>query len=165
MTARTLHPALLISLLLIGCGGQERPAPLVGTIEAGPNAGLSNAGTLWNLRGALNVAALKCGEAAPDQYNAMLKAHARSFRRAQKRLEREYRRRGGDWRDAFDVAQTRLYNYTAHPRGERAFCLAARPVLAEIAQVPRGELIAFAAKSLISLDRALGGGASGAPKR
>lgn len=165
MTTRAIPPAMLISLLLIGCGGQERPAPLVGTIAAGPNAGLSNAGTLWNLRGALNVAALKCGGGAPDQYNAALKIHARSFRRAQKRLEREYRRRGGDWKDAFDDAQTRLYNYASHPRGERAFCLAAQPVLAEIAQVPRGELTAFAAKSLISLDRALSGGASGASKR
>ena len=165
MMARPILPAMLLSLLLIGCGGQERPAPLVGTIEAGPNAGLSNAGTLWNLRGALNVAALKCGGGAPDQYNAALKAHARSFRRAQKRLEREYRRRGGDWRDAFDDEQTRLYNYTAHPRGERAFCLAAQPVLAEIAQVPRDHLTAFAAKSLISLDRALVGEASGASKR
>ena len=83
----------------------------------------------------------------------------------QKRLEREYRRRGGDWRDTFDDEQTRLYNYTAHPRGERAFCLAAQPVLAEIAQVPGDELIAFAAKSLISLDRALVGGTNGASRR
>lgn len=161
---RATLPAML-TLLLIGCGGEERPAPLVGTIAVGPNAGLSNAGTLWNLRGALNVAALKCGGAAPDQYNAALKVHAREFRRAQKRLEGEYRRRGGDWRDAFDVAQTRLYNYTAHPRGERAFCVAAHPVLAEIAQVPRDQLTAFAAKSLISVDRTLGGTASGASKR
>lgn len=156
MIARAILAVVPI-LLLIGCGGQERPAPLVGTIAAGPNAGLSNAGTLWNLRGALNVAALKCGGAAPEQYNAALKTHARSFRQAQKRLEREFKRRGGNWRDAFDDEQTRLYNYTANPRGERAFCLAAQPVLAEIAQVPRKELIAFAAKSLISLDRTLGG--------
>lgn len=162
---RATLAGMLISLLLIGCGAPERPAPLVGTIAAGPNAGLSNAGTLWNLRGALNVAALKCGGDAPDQYNAALKTHARSFRRAQKRLEREYRRRGGDWRDAFDDAQTRLYNYTAHPRGERAFCLAAQPVFAEIAQVPGDELTAFAAKSLISLDRALVGGTNGASRR
>lgn len=152
-------------LLFVGCSGEERPAPLVGTIAAGPNAGLSNAGTLWNLRGALNVAALKCGGAAPDQYNLALKVHAKPFRRAQKRLEREYRRRGGDWRDAFDDAQTRLYNYTANPRGERAFCLAAQPVLAEIAQVPRDQLTAFAAKSLISVDRAVGTGTGGASKR
>ena len=165
MTARAVLPALLISLLLMGCSGEERPGPLVGTIAAGPNAGLSNAGTLWNLRGALNVAALKCGGGAPDQYNAALKVHARSFRRAQKRLEREYRRRGGDWRDAFDDAQTRLYNYTANPRGERAFCLAAQPVLAEIARIPRDELTAFAARSLISLDRTLGGETSAASKR
>ncbi len=151
---------LLIALAaLSACGsGRDRPAAQspTETIYAGPNAGLSAAGTLWHLRGTLNVAALKCRGDAPGRYNAMLKVHARAFAQAQSRLQREYRRDGGDWQDRFDDRQTQLYNYVAHPRGEIAFCTAARPILAEIAGIERRDLTRYAVRSLATLDRALG---------
>ena len=144
---------------LAACGsGRERPVAEGPdeTIYAGPNAGLSAAGTLWHLRGTLNVAALKCGQDVSDRYNAALRIHARAFAQARARLEREYRRGGGDWQDRFDDRQTQLYNHVAHPSGERAFCAAARPILVEIASVERRDLTRYAARSLATLDRALG---------
>ena len=159
MRLKLLLVPLALLAALAACGsGRERPAAQSpdAMIYAGPNAGLSAAGTLWHLRGTLNVAALKCGGDAPDRYNAMLKVHDRSFARAQARLQREYRRGGGDWQDQFDDRQTQLYNYIAHPRGERAFCTAARSVLVEIADVERGDLRRYAARSLAMLDRARG---------
>ena len=144
---------------LSACGsGRERPVAQTPdeTIYAGPNAGLSAAGTLWHLRGTLNVAALKCGGDTPDRYNAALKAHARSFAQAQARLQREYRRGGGDWRDRFDDRQTQLYNHVSHPSGERPFCAAARPILVEIATVERSDLTRYAVRALATLHRALG---------
>lgn len=158
-THATPAAAAVALLLLTACGsGRERPVAQGPdeTIAAGPNAGLSAAGTLWHLRGALNVAALKCGGDTPDRYNAALKVHRRAFARAQARLQREYRRGGGDWQDRFDDRQTQLYNHVAHPRGERAFCAAARPILVEIATVDRDDLPRFAARSLATLDRTLG---------
>ena len=153
--SQLLAPIAFFAVLSACVSGRERPAAQGPdeTIATGPNAGLSAAGTLWHLRGALNVAALKCGGDAPDRYNAALKTHARAFARAQARLQREYRRGGGDWQDRFDDRQTQLYNHVAHPRGERAFCAAARPILAEIARVERGDLTRFAARSLATLDR------------
>ncbi len=157
-SSRFLVPLALLAALAACGSGRERPVAQGPdeTIHAGPNAGLSAARTLWHLRGTLNVAALKCGGDAPDRYNAMLKVHARSFARAQARLQREYRRGGGDWQDRSDDRQTQLYNYIAHPRGERAFCAAARSVLVEIADVERGDLTRYAARSLATLDRARG---------
>ncbi|VXC54094.1 hypothetical protein [Sphingomonas sp. AX6] len=157
-SSRFLVPLALIAALTACGSGRERLTAQGPdeTIYAGPNAGLSAAGTLWNLRGMLNVAALKCGGDAPDRYNRMLKVHSRSFARAQSRLQREYRRGGGDWQVRFDQRQTQLYNHVAHPRGERAFCAAAGPVLVEIATVERGDLPRYAVRSLATLDRALG---------
>lgn len=160
MKLSQLLAAAALLAMLTACGsGRERPAPQApdeAAIATGPNAGLSAAGTIWHLRGALNVAALKCGGEVPDQYNAALKVHARSFARAQTRLQREYRRGGGDWQDRFDDHQTRLYNHAANPRGERAFCAAARPVLREITTVSQRDLPKFAARSLATLDGTLG---------
>ena len=113
MKLRPLLIPILLAAALTACGsGRERPAAkaLDETIPAGPNAGLSAAGTLWHLRGTLNVAALKCGGDTPDRYNSALKVHARAFAQAQARLQREYRRGGGDWQDRFDDRQTQLYN-------------------------------------------------------
>jgi len=159
MSLSRFSVATALLVVLTACGSaRERPVAQGAdeTIYAGPNAGLSAAGTLWHLRGTLNVAALKCGGDTPDRYNAALKVHARAFAQAQARLQREYRRSGGDWQDRFDDRQTRLYNHVAHPSGERAFCAAARPILVEIATVERGDLTRYAARSLATLDRSLG---------
>jgi hypothetical protein len=157
--ARILLAASAALLGLAACGsGRERPLAQSPdeVIDGGPNAGLTAAGTLWHLRGALNVAALKCGGNAADRYNAMLRLHARAFARAQARLQREYRRGGGDWQRRFDQHQTRLYNHLANPRGERAFCAAALPILDEIQTVERRALTRYAARSLATLDHRLG---------
>lgn len=157
---RLRHLALIIAAgAFSACGspkGRTPIAPPEALIFAGPNADLSDAGTLWHLRGVLNVAALKCGGETPQQYNLMLKAHARAFTRAQARLKREYRRDGSDWQDRFDDRQTQLYNHFAHPSGERQFCAAAQPVLLEIAAVEQEDLPRYAARALVVLDRALG---------
>lgn len=137
------------------------PAPVV-AVELPPappplsplNAGLSAAGATWHLRAGLNVAALACrgaeGEAIVARYNALLLARRAELTAAEAALSTEYRAGGGDWRDRYDDAMTRLYNFfSAAPARER-FCAAASAVLAD-AETPSA-LPDFAARRLPDLD-------------
>ncbi len=137
------------------------PAPVV-VVEVTPppppvsaiNAGLSAAGATWHMRAGLNVAALACrgaeGEAIVARYNALLLSRKAELAAADAALTAEYRAGGGDWRDRYDDAMTRLYNFfSAAPARER-FCAAASAVLLE-AEAP-GALPEFAVRRLPDLD-------------
>lgn len=123
-----------------------------------PNEGLSPAGALWHLRSGLNVAALACR--GPDEaltvarYNALLAAHAGPLGAAERRYAAEWRAAAGDWRDRYDDAMTRLYNYWSQAPARPAFCAEAKAILAELAAVPPAALEGYAAQRLPALDRA-----------
>lgn len=129
------------------------PAPLPDGSFATPNRNLSGAASIWHLRSGLNVAALQCGTASSDQYNAMLRTHKPALATAFKTLESEYRSGGGDWQDRFDDTMTRLYNYFAQPPAQRAFCEAAIPVLAEAASVTPDAFEGFARTAITRIDQ------------
>lgn len=129
------------------------PAPLADGSFATPNRNLSGAASIWHLRSGLNVAALQCGTASSDQYNAMLRVHKTALATAFKSLEGEYRARGGDWQDRFDDTMTRLYNYFAQPPAQRGFCEAAMPVLAEAATVAPDAFEGFARTAIGRIDQ------------
>lgn len=129
------------------------PAPLADGSFATPNRNLSGAASIWHLRSGLNVAALQCGTASSDQYNAMLRVHKTALATAFKSLEGEYRARGGDWQDRFDDTMTRLYNYFAQPPAQRGFCEAAMPVLAEAATVAPDAFEGFARTAIARIDQ------------
>lgn len=119
------------------------------------NRGLTPDAALWHLRAALNVAALQCNIGDPAgvaAYNRLLKVHAARFAAAFKALETEYKRGGGDWQDRFDDAMTRVYNYFAQPPVREPFCARALPMLTQVADMPAGELDAFAAPGIAALD-------------
>ncbi len=161
---------LLLLLALAGCAhtrvaevAPPLPAPVV-AVEAPPppvplsptNAGLSAAGATWHLRAALNVAALGCrgaeGDAIVARYNALLTARKAELATAQAALEAEYSAGGGDWRDRYDGAMTRLYNFFSAVPAHARFCAAASAVLAQVEAAPSGELSAFAVSHLPDLD-------------
>lgn len=129
------------------------PAPLPDGSFATPNRNLSGAASIWHLRSGLNVAALQCGTASSDQYNAMLRTHKPALAAAFKTLEGEHRSGGGDWQDRFDDTMTRLYNYFAQPPAQRAFCEAAIPVLAEAASVTPDAFESFARTAIARIDQ------------
>ena len=117
------------------------------------NANLTPAQTTWNLRSALNVAALNCQ--APqhamlvDNYGAYLKAHARELSATNRALESEFRQRyGATFRDVQDSYMTQVYNYFALPPAKDEFCDVANAVSAEIIGVPQGDLEVFSATAL-----------------
>ena len=125
---------------------------------ATPNVNLSVAGAVWHLRAGLNFAALGCR--GPEEasiiasYNALLAAQKPVLASAEKMLIAEYRVAGGDARDAYDDAMTRLYNYYALAPARPALCATAERLLAEAATIAPDAFPAFAEARLPELDRA-----------
>lgn len=134
------------------------PAPHADGGYPTPNLGLSPAAATWHLRAALNVAALACrgstGDAIVARYNLALLTHATALKQAETGVAAEFRRQGGaDWRDRYDDAMTRLYNFFALAPARGDFCVAADRVLDGMANVTPDALPAFAQAQLASLDR------------
>lgn len=138
--------------------GMLVPAALADGSFPTPNQHVSAAAALWHLRAGLNVAALSCpaeqGAAITTGYNALLGAHAAELKAAEASYAAEYRSSGDpQWRDRYDNAMTRLYNFFSQTPVRPGFCTAAGQVLAQAAAVPAGSLNAFAAGELGTLDR------------
>lgn len=132
------------------------PAMLADGSFPTPNRALTPAAAVWHLRAGLNVAALACraDEATVvARYNAFLGAHRVELAQAEAAYAAEFRAGGGDWRDRYDDAMTRLYNYYATPPAQAAFCAAATELLAETQATSQPTLAAFAAERLPVLDR------------
>lgn len=133
------------------------PAPLADGSYPTPNRDLSPAGATWHLRAALNVAALACRGAAGDvivaRYNAALRTNAAVLSRAETQVATEFRAGGGDWRDRYDDAMTRLYNFFAFAPARADFCAAAGRLLDGMAGVTPDALPAFAQAQMAAIDR------------
>lgn len=131
--------------------GVVAPPLLADGSYATPNRSVSPAAALWHLRAGLNVAALGCrgfaDAALAPAYNALLAGHRAELAAAQRAVTAEL---GGAAR--YDDAMTRLYNYFAMPPAQPRFCAEAAAILAASADVPAGELSAFAQDALPTLD-------------
>ena len=136
--------------------GMRIPALLPDGNYATPNRALTSAATIWHLRSALNVAALACR--GPDEglivtrYNTMLTTRRIALAAAEKRYSAEYQAQGGDWRDRYDDAMTRLYNFFSITPVRKGFCAAADAVLADISSAPVDDFETGAAARLDRLD-------------
>lgn len=133
------------------------PVPVYVTPPITPiNRGLSQAATVWHMRVALNVAALACRGAQEasivQRYNALLATHKTTLASAESTLEGQYRSGGGDWQDRYDDSMTKLYNFFSQAQARDAFCTAAAATLVESERLTPGELQAFAAAVLPTLD-------------
>ncbi|WP_375271021.1 hypothetical protein [Sphingomonas sp.] len=140
-----------------GRPGMVIPIRMADGSYATPNRALTEAATLWHLRTALNVAALACRDSEEAQttaaYNAMLTARKTVLTRAETSLSAEFKARGGDWRDSYDDAMTRLYNYWSQDFARAGFCAAAKQALVAAPTVPEAEFAQFATAQLAALDR------------
>ncbi|MET4896882.1 hypothetical protein RN629_06845 [Sphingomonadaceae bacterium jetA1] len=136
--------------------GMRIPALLPDGNYATPNRALTSAATIWHLRSALNVAALACRGADEGlivtRYNTMLTTQKTALAAAEKRYSAEYQAQGGDWRDRYDDAMTRLYNFFSITPARKGFCAAADQVLADISAAPAQGFETVAAQRLDQLD-------------
>ncbi len=121
------------------------------------NAHLSAAQTTWHLRSALNVAALNCLSANDMEilagYKILLKTHAKALTAANRAIDSEFKAKYGEaWLRPRETYMTQVYNYFALPPTRIEFCTAARTIASQIKTVKKGELDAFAGRSLPQLE-------------
>ena len=123
------------------------------------NANLTPAQTTWNLRSALNVAALNCLESQHagilPNYKAFLETHASALSASNRALASEFRQKyGATYRDVQDSYMTQVYNYFALPPAQDAFCDVALTVSNELQLVEKGNLDIFSAMALPRIEGA-----------
>ncbi|MFV0645431.1 MAG: hypothetical protein ACK5NN_13200 [Sphingomonadaceae bacterium] len=113
---------------------------------------------IWNMRSALNVAALNCSE--PEfamlvpNYRSFLEKNKKSLKRTYSDLDKEFRARYGDtYKRQHDTYVTQVYNYFSLPPAKHSFCQAALEVSNEALLMPEGEIQNFAEQGLPKLEK------------
>lgn len=101
---------------------------------------------LWQLRSALNVAALMCQDkAVVAGYNWLLRTQAPLLANAWATEQQRYRAsHGGTWQLAQDRALTSQYNRLANTDNRARFCTEAASIMAEAQMVPPAMFAHFA---------------------
>ena len=103
------------------------------------------ANAVWNVRAALNVAALQC-QFSPflrtvKTYNSFLQAHSEELSRAQATMVGHFKRTDGARAlTSFDMYTTRTYNSYSTLDAQYAFCNASGVVGRRALAVPKGQL-------------------------
>jgi hypothetical protein len=105
----------------------------------------TEANAVWNVRAALNVAALQCQYskylATTPNYNAFLKHHADEIAKAQATMIAHFKRyEGAKANAAFDTYLTKTYNSFSTLDAQYQFCEAAGIVGREVLAIPKGKL-------------------------
>jgi hypothetical protein len=140
-------------------GGPIEPSdPLVGEPLPGATAAEQRANLLWNLRAAMNVAALQCQStymrAAPN-YNGFIAHHGAELAAAYQALGKYFLRTNGPKGGAlFDQYSTRTYNGFS-TTSVYGFCQIATADLKSGLRVPKGQLLPFAAAHMRELRNSL----------
>ncbi|WP_336974272.1 hypothetical protein [Sphingobium aromaticiconvertens] len=120
------------------------------------------AGMVWNLRAALNIAALQC-QFEPtlltvSNYNAMIAHHDTELDTAQAAILGYFQRTAGKGRPgqiANDQYGTRIYSGYSTVQAQRGFCLAAGEVGRQAIFADRGKLWEVAQNGLGSIKKSL----------
>lgn len=119
------------------------------------------AGLAWNLRAALNVAALQCDFErtllTTSNYNATIAHHDRELDAAQAGLLAYFQRTVGKGRagqSASDMYNTRIYSSYSTVQAQKGFCQAAAAIGRDAIFADRGTLHEVARKGLPSIKKA-----------
>lgn len=120
------------------------------------------AAMVWNLRAALNVAALQC-QFEPTlltlrTYNGFIKDHDAEIDDALKTLEKYFRRNAKTVREgraANDQFDTRVYSSYSTVSAQRIFCQTAASIGEDAVHAPKGGLASLAATRLRELRNSL----------
>ena len=121
--------------------------PELGMALPGATPAEIRAGLVWNLRAALNVAALQCDFAPSlltvEHYNAMLKDHSAELKGALDTLNGYFVRTAktkAAGQSAFDRFATRTYSAFATVQAQFGFCQTAGKIGNEVIFAPRGKM-------------------------
>ena len=149
--------ALLGSAILSGALVVGMPATAQTFKPTVVDADISPLETLWHVRVALNVAALVCRDADETvtiaAYNTLIRRQDVALAAANNAVDARYKARyGARWQSERERDMTKLYNFFAQPTAQAEFCATAKSVLATIAGVDPGALMAFAKANLPTLE-------------
>lgn len=128
----------------------------------GATPGELRAAMVWNLRAALNVAALQC-QFAPTlltlpNYNTILKDHAAELNSSYATLTKYFARTHKTAKEgqmALDQYGTRVYSSFSAVHAQLTFCAAADDVSQQVVFTPRGQVGEVAAQRLRELRNSL----------
>lgn len=135
-----------------------------GIIEPMPGATPTElrAGLVWNLRAALNVAALQCDFEPTlltvSNYNAMLAHHRDELNTSFTTLGNYFQRTRGKGKPGqaeFDQYGTRIYSSYSTVQAQRTFCMVSGSVGRDAIFAPRGKLYEVAEKRMRELRNGL----------
>lgn len=134
------------------------PPKTAGGLRQTVNTSISTAQVTWNMRAALNVAALNClqpeHQAILANYQTFLTKFERPLASANRTMSREFSARyGREGRAVEDAYLTKLYNYFAMPQVQDEFCDAALALSNEAIAVEVAELDSFTAQSLPRMEQ------------
>ncbi|TCD00646.1 hypothetical protein EYB45_11060 [Erythrobacteraceae bacterium CFH 75059] len=137
--------------------GLVLPPRLADGVRQTVNTQITPSQTIWNLRSALNVAALNCVtpeyEPLVGNYQTFLTRFRTPLSTANRSITREFAERyGRAGRASEDAYITKVYNYFATPAVHDEFCASALALSAQAATVPPAELGAFAATALPTIE-------------
>lgn len=105
----------------------------------------TRANLIWNLRSALNVAALNCQYwptvDSVDNYNDLLLHHTAELAEAYEGLKGYFRRtQGNQWQSRMDEHTTSMYQSYVLVGAQRSFCHAAAETARDALSRPKGQL-------------------------
>jgi hypothetical protein len=111
----------------------------------------TQANAVWNLRAALNIAALQCQYlpqlATVTTYNTILRQHSGELDRARLTMLAHFKRYdGAKAQTSFDQYTTRTYNSYSTLDAQKAFCEASAKAGQEVLTLPAGGLAAAATR-------------------
>lgn len=121
-----------------------------------------NAGLVWNLRAALNVAALQCDFEPTlltvSNYNAMIAHHSKELQQSFDMLGKYFQRtvgKGKPGQSALDQYGTRIYSGYSTVQAQRNFCQTSGSIGRDAIFTDRGKLFEVARKRMGELKKSL----------
>ncbi len=163
---KTITASFVLAGLLVTAQAHAKAAPRKPSAPAAASATLSELETIWDMRAALNVAALQCQAdpmlALPDRYNTFIRLHEDELKRVYNSLASK---RGGPAK--FDRINTQTYNRFATIKQKALFCSKAADISIEAMNAAPNQLLAVARNAQPTFTQLVSGTliASAAPTR
>lgn len=153
---RTITASLVLAGLLVSAQAYAKETPRPKQTATVSNASLTELEAIWNMRAALNVAALQCQHdpmlALPARYNTFIRLHEAELKQVYDTL---VRKRGGQAK--FDRINTQVYNKYATVKEKDLFCTTAADVSVIAMNAASYGLSSVASTVYRSLSRLIGG--------
>lgn len=150
---KTIAASIVLAGLLVSAQAHSKAAPRK---PSAPAASTSDLETIWDMRAALNVAALQCQSdvmlALPDRYNTFIRLHEDELKRVYNSL---VSKRGGQAK--FDRINTQTYNRFATIKQKVVFCNKAADISIEAMNAAPNQLLTVARSAKPTLTQLVNG--------